>query len=87
MIGVPQGSVLDPVLFIIFINDLTKIIDDPMIGLTNFADDTNIVVGEKLVDDLISRTDTYFNKAREWFNINRLVLNEQKTNIVVFRKN
>nr|CAI5845394.1 unnamed protein product [Callosobruchus analis] len=58
-----------------------------MVGLTNFADDTNIVVGEKLVDDLISRTDTYFNKAREWFKINMLVLNEQKTNIVVFRTN
>ncbi|VEN59337.1 unnamed protein product [Callosobruchus maculatus] len=87
MIGVPQGSVLGHILFIIFINDLANIIDNPMIALTNFADDSNIVVGEKLVDDLISRTDKYFDKAREWFNTNRLVLNEQKTNIVVFRTN
>ncbi|VEN49750.1 unnamed protein product [Callosobruchus maculatus] len=87
MIGVPQGNVLVPRLFIIFLNDLAEIIDDPMVGLTKFADDTNIVVGEKLVDDLISRTGKYFDKARELFNTNSLVMNEQETNIVVFRTN
>nr|CAI5860653.1 unnamed protein product [Callosobruchus analis] len=36
-----------------------------MIGLTNFADDTNIAVGEKLIYDRISRSGTYFDKERK----------------------
>nr|CAH7765637.1 unnamed protein product [Callosobruchus chinensis] len=64
-------------MFIIFINDLSRIKCDH--DRFNFANDTNIVVGAKLVDGLISRSDEFFEKAIEWFNKNSLVLNEQKT--------
>lgn len=81
--GVPQGSILGPLLFILYINDLTNIIDDANIIL--FADDTNIFLSSKDLVTLTEKTNSVLSKISNWFQLNKLSLNIKKTNYMLFR--
>lgn len=83
-IGVAQGSIAGPVLFVIFLNDLCNIISNTDGAITNYADDTNLLVGSETISDLINKGEELFLKAEAWLGTNRLVLNKKKTNIVIF---
>ena len=76
-IGVPQGSVLGPILFLIFINDLVKAA--PMFNYILFADDTNIFSKDPLL------LKSNLKNIEEWCIANRLILNYTKTFQVVFK--
>ena len=81
--GVPQGSVLGPLLFLIYINDLPNISDKLQFFL--FADDTNIYYESKDLKALEKTVNEELKKLSLWLNLNRLALNVGKTNFVIFR--
>jgi hypothetical protein len=79
--GVPQGSILGPLLFLIYINDLPK--SNDLLNIL-FADDTNFIVRAKTDKELINKTNLGLQKADIWFNSNRLTLHPKKSSFMVF---
>ena len=80
--GVPQGSVLGPLLFLLYINDLPNI--SKVLKFYLFADDTNIYYESKNLNNLEKIMNKKHEKLYEWLSINRLSLNISKTNFVIF---
>ena len=83
--GVPQGSVLGPLLFIIYTNDLTKILNHSNTIL--FADDTTLYASGSNLQDVITYIEQDLYILSDWFCANKLSLNTQKTNFMVFSPN
>ena len=82
--GVPQGSVLGPLLFLIYINDLPR--DSEGVCITLFADDTSIVVNEANQGKIKEKINETIDNLNSWFYANKLYLNIEKTNIMQFTK-
>ena len=81
--GVPQGSILGPLLFLIYINDITK--SSSTISFILFADDTNILYSHKHLTELINTLNTELINVSSWFKCNKLSLNIAKTNFIHFQ--
>ena len=80
-IGVPQGSILGPLLFIIYINDLPNATE--LLTLL-FADDTTLQCFGNDLKELENFMNTELQKAEEWFDANQLSLNADKTRYILF---
>ena len=81
--GVPQGSILGPLLFIIYVNDIVNISN--ILQMILFADDTNIFVSGPNINELCLSMNTELSKLSQWFKLNKLSLNIKKTNFIVFK--
>ena len=80
--GVPQGSILGPKLFILYINDICNIYE--IMKFVLFADDTNILCKHEKYVPLCELVNIELSKLSKWFSINKLSLNVKKTSYMVF---
>ena len=81
--GVPQGSILGPLLFLLYINDIASV--SSILLSTLFADDTTLFYSSKNLQELSDVVNNELSKMIEWLNANRLSLNIDKTHFMIFR--
>lgn len=83
--GVPQGSILGPLLFILYINDFVN--STSILHKVLFADDTNLFLSYKHPRELENILNSELAKVDTWFRCNKLSINISKTNYIMFRSN
>ena len=83
--GVPQGSVLGPLLFNLFINDIFYFVKDS--DICNYADDNTLSVSDVDIDNIINRLEVDICLLNKWFNDNGLALNKNKCQFMIVESN
>lgn len=81
--GVPQGSILGPFLFLVYINDLPCLIKNSH-EIVLFADDTSLIFKLKRQQPVTDDVNNALSKIVHWFSVNNLLLNEKKTKCIRF---
>ena len=82
--GVPQGSILGPLLFLLYVNDIVNVSDKLFPIL--FADDTNVFLQGKNINEMCNVMNIELKKLVIWLNVNKLSLNIKKTHFMIFCK-
>ena len=82
--GVPWGSILGPLLFLLYIIDSSNV-SKKLFSLL-FADDSNMFLSGKNPDDLIRTMNQEMVRVVDWLQINRLSLNLNKTHFILFQR-
>jgi hypothetical protein len=80
--GVPQGSVLWPLLFLLYLNDFKNSSD--LLEFHCFADDCNLFFAHRRISELENLINIHLGYIYRWLSSNKLTLNIDKTNFVIF---
>ena len=80
--GVPQGSVLGPLFFLAYINDMSSSVDDVKLSL--YADDTVLYVSGEKVANCVQRIQENLDRFSDWCHLNALKINADKTKVLIF---
>jgi len=79
---VPQGSVLGPLLFLLYINDICEV--SKVFKFILFADDTNLFCSGDNLKQLLDTMEKEMVQLKNWFDSNKITLNTRKTTFIVF---
>ena len=82
--GVPQGSILGPTLFNIFMNDIFYAMKD--YSLYNYADDNTVCYSSNSIEDLTTNLEKCGNEMTDWFSNNGMRANPDKYQVMIFKK-
>lgn len=83
--GVPQGSILGPLLFILYINDFVH--SSKLLKFILFADDSTLYMSHRDLRFLINTVNSELNNVNDWVIANKLTINLEKTNYITFHRN
>jgi hypothetical protein len=81
--GVPQGSILGPLLFLLYVNDMHNVCTSSFTLL--FADDTNIFVSGNSLEEIETNINNDLKALSIWFQLNKLSLNIHKTKFMIIK--
>ena len=82
-IGVPQGSVLGPTLFMLYVNDISQFVTTSTCNL--YADDTVIYCSGKNISELEKKLQSSVDVVHDWYKANLLCINSEKSNVLLVR--
>ena len=84
--GVPQGSILGPILFNLFINDFIFMMENTPTDVFNYADDNTLTAVAKNVKDLLIQLQEGSISALKWLNDNKMIANPDKFKLIILQK-
>ena len=78
-----QDRFWDPCCFCSYVNDIDKFVDHPNMAITQYADDTCVIVNALNPEELESKTNYLFSLAENWSTANKLIINTSKTKAMI----
>lgn len=85
--GVPQGSILGPLLFLCYINDITSCINHSDTHIIQYADDTAVLIGSDSLNDLKVKAGQIISSIYNYCSMNHVFINLTKTKLMYLKKN